>query len=63
VCFFCGDPDPTHGLGPFPLMLAAAGTMQVYTKVVRSFRLRRAGAPPPAPPADAADQAPEPHAS
>jgi hypothetical protein len=44
MCIFCGDPDPLHGMGPAPLMLAAAGAMQVYTKVVRP--LRRKGTEP-----------------
>jgi hypothetical protein len=34
VCIFCGDPDPLHGLGPAPLLLAAAGTTQLYVKVI-----------------------------
>jgi hypothetical protein len=56
MCILCGDPDPLHGMGPAPLMLVAAGAMQVYAKVIKP--LRRQGQTRPRSSADSTMTAP-----
>ena len=51
MCWFCGSPDPLHGLGPVQLMLGAAAACTAYARLRGGRAPARpgAGAPQPVP--------------